>query len=159
MRPSQYGFTLVQLVCCIAVLAVLSAFAVPRFASMDQQARISAVETFAGTLNATADEVRSLCRTSASTSGCSLESASWQGTIDGKRYWLNYGWPHSGDELGTRQVDALIDSSGLHAAALGPSATRFVRSDAPAPDRCSVTYYGAGGPPEHYQLVTNVSGC
>jgi MSHA pilin protein MshA len=159
MQHPQRGITLVELVCCIVVLGVLSAFAVPRFVSMDQQARVSAVQALAGTLNATDYQVRSLCQSTASTSGCSLDSSSWQGTIDGKSYWLNYGWPDSGDELGTRQIDALIDYTGFRAYLVGPPSTRFVRDDAPSPDNCSVTYYDAYYLPQHYKVVTDTSGC
>jgi prepilin-type N-terminal cleavage/methylation domain-containing protein len=159
MRRSQVGFTLVELVCCIVVLAVLSAFAVPRFIAMDKAARIAAVQALAGTLNSTAYQIRSLCMTSAPTTGCSLTSSSWQGTINGKGYWLNYGWPDSGDELAGRQIDALVDVSGFRAYLVGPPSTRFVRDDAPTPDGCSVTYFDAYYLPQHYRIATDVSGC
>ncbi len=159
MRRWQSGFTIVELVCCIVVLAVLSAFAVPRLASLDRAARVSAVQALAGTLNSTAYQVRALCMTAAAASGCSLGSSSWQGTINGKGYWLNYGWPDAGDELNGRQIDALIDSSGFRAYLVGPPSTRFVRDDAPTPDNCSVTYYDAYYLPEHYQIQVVTSGC
>jgi MSHA pilin protein MshA len=159
MRRSQVGFTLVELVCCIVVLAVLSAFAVPRFVAMDRQARIAAVQALAGTLNATAYQVRALCMATASSSGCSLGSSSWTGTINGKDYWLNYGWPDAGDEVGGRQIDALIEYSGFRAYLVGPPSTRFVRDDAPSPNNCSVTYYDAYYLPQHYQIAIDISGC
>lgn len=159
MRRSHNGFTLVELVVCIVVLAVLSAFAVPRFAAMDRQARVAAVQGLAGTLNSAAYQVRALCMTTAATSGCSLGSSSWTGTINGKDYWLNYGWPDAGDEVGGRQIDALIDYRGFRAYLVGPPSTRFVRDDAPSPDRCSVTYFDAYYLPQHYQIATDTSGC
>jgi prepilin-type N-terminal cleavage/methylation domain-containing protein len=159
MQRSRYGFTLVELVCCIVVLAVLSAFAVPRFVAADQQARVASVRGLAGTLHSTAYQVRALCMTTATTSGCSLGSNSWTGTINGKGYWLNYGWPDAGDELNARQIDALIDYTGFRAYLVGPPSTRFVRDDAPVPDKCSVTYNDAYYLPVHYQVVIDTSGC
>ena len=159
MRRVERGFTLVELVCCIVVLAVLSAFAVPRFIGLDQQARIAAVQALAGTLNSTAYQVRSLCMVTAAASGCSLASNSWQGTINGTAYWLNYGWPDAGDELDTRQIDALIDYSGFTAYLVGPPTTRFIRPEAPSPDHCSVSYSDAYYNPEHYVIVVDTSGC
>jgi len=159
MRRPQLGFTLVELICCIVVLAVLSAFAVPRFIAMDKSARIAAVHALAGALNSTAYQVRALCMTTASTSGCDLNSSSWQGAINGKSYWLNYGWPDSGDELGTTQIDALTDYSGFRAYLVGPPSTRFVRDDAPSPDNCAVTYNDAYYLPQHYQIAVDTSGC
>lgn len=159
MRRSQLGFTLVELVCCIVVLGVLAAFAVPRFVAMDQSARAAAVRALAGTLNATAYQVRALCMTTAPVSGCDLTSSSWQGTINGTSYWLNYGWPDSGDALGSSQIDALIDYSGFRAYLVGPPSTRFVRDDAPSPDNCSVTYNDAYYLPQHFQIAIDTSGC
>ena len=159
MRRSLHGFTVVELVCCIVVLAVLSAFAVPHFVAMDQKARVAAVHALAGTLNSTAYQIRALCMTTAPVSGCDLSSSSWQGTINGKSYWLNYGWPDSGDELATRQIDAMIDYSGFRAYLVGPPSTRFVRDDAQTPDNCSVTYYDAYYLPQHYQVAVDTSGC
>jgi MSHA pilin protein MshA len=159
MRSALRGFTLVELVCCIVVLGVLSAFAVPRFISMDTAARSASVQALAGALNSAAYQVRALCLTTTATSGCDPASASWQGTINGKGYWLNYGWPDSGDELGGRQIDAMVDYGGFRAYIVGNPSTRFVRDDAPTPDRCSVTYYDAYYLPQHFQIVTDTSGC
>jgi hypothetical protein len=111
---------------------------------------------------------RSRCRASRSSTsarasprcrGCSLASSSWTGTINGKGYWLNYGWPDAGDELNARQIDALIDYSGFRAYLVGPPSTRFVRDDAPSPDNCSVTYNDAYYLPTHYQIVVTTTGC
>ena len=159
MRRSGRGFTLVELVCCIVVLAVLSAFAVPRLAAVDRQARAAAVQGLAGTLRSTAYQIRALCMATAAASGCSLASSSWTGTINGRSYWLNYGWPDAGDELNGRQIDALVDYSGFRAYLVGPPSTRFVRDDAASPNNCSVTYNDAYYLPEHYQVVVDTSGC
>jgi len=45
LRPhrARRGFTLVELVCCIVVSAVLAAFALPQFALFDPRARVVAM--------------------------------------------------------------------------------------------------------------------
>ena len=159
MPSYRDGFTLIEFICCVVVLAVLAAFAVPHFVALDREARVTAVKALAGTLNSTAYQVRALCMTSAAVSGCSLASNSWTGTINGRGYWLNYGWPDAGDELNGRQIDGLIDYSGFRAYLVGPPSTRFVRDDAPSPDNCSVTYNDAYYLPVHYQIVVATSGC
>ena len=46
----QSGFTLIELVVVITILGILAAFAVPRFAALDQQARIAAQQALAGSV-------------------------------------------------------------------------------------------------------------
>ena len=154
--PSADGFTLIELVVLIVLLGILAAFAVPRYMNVSTQARIATLTALAGTLHSTAHQVRALCLV---TSGCDLTSSSWQGTLAGKNYWLNYGWPDSGDELGTRQIDALIDYAGFRAYLVGPPNTRFVRDDAPTPNNCSVTYNDAYYNPPNYSLTIVTNGC
>jgi MSHA pilin protein MshA len=48
------GFALMELVVVIAVLAVLAAFAVPRFLSLEVQTRTAAVQALAGSLRSSA---------------------------------------------------------------------------------------------------------
>lgn len=49
-RTAQKGFTLIELVVVITILGILAAFAVPRFASMEGQARLAATQALAGSL-------------------------------------------------------------------------------------------------------------
>jgi MSHA pilin protein MshA len=58
-KSSQSGFTLIELVVVIVILGILAAFAVPRFARMDQQARIASVRAMEGTLRASSTLARS----------------------------------------------------------------------------------------------------
>ena len=153
------GFTLVELVSVISIVALLAAFAIPRFVNMGTQARVAAVRTLAGALDSASYSARAACMATADSTGCNLGSAAWTGTINGSAYWLNYGWLDAGDVLGSSQIDAFVDFSGFRAYLVGPPSTRFVRDDAPSPDRCSVTYYDAYFTPPKYHYVIDVSGC
>ena len=48
------GFTLIELVVAVTILGILAAFAVPRFASLEQQARTASRDALAGSVRSTA---------------------------------------------------------------------------------------------------------
>ncbi len=52
MDKVQKGFTLIELVVVITILGILAAFAFPRFAALEVEARIAATEAFAGSIRA-----------------------------------------------------------------------------------------------------------
>jgi MSHA pilin protein MshA len=51
---NQSGFTLIELVVVITILGILAAFAVPRFASLEVEARSSATSSLAGSVRSAA---------------------------------------------------------------------------------------------------------
>jgi len=60
VKSAQRGFTLIELVVVIVILGILAAFAVPRFARLDTQARIASVRAMEGTLRSGSALARSL---------------------------------------------------------------------------------------------------
>jgi MSHA pilin protein MshA len=59
-RPAQKGFTLIELVVVITILGILAAFAVPRFARLENQARLAATQALAGSVRSGASLAHAL---------------------------------------------------------------------------------------------------
>ena len=60
MNKASKGFTLIELVVVITILGILAAFAIPRFASLETEARIAAVQGLAGSIRSGATLAHSL---------------------------------------------------------------------------------------------------
>jgi MSHA pilin protein MshA len=52
IRSTQRGFTLIELVVVIIILGILAAFAVPKFMGLEGQARVAAVKSIGGSMEA-----------------------------------------------------------------------------------------------------------
>lgn len=63
--PGQHGFTLIELIVVIVILAILSAIALPRYIGMQREARIAQLNAMAASLKAAAVLVRGKAETNA----------------------------------------------------------------------------------------------
>jgi MSHA pilin protein MshA len=76
------GFTLIELVIVIVILGILAAVAVPKFADLQKEARVSTVKGLYGAVNAAKDIVRAKWLAQDNSSSSSVN-------IDGKNITVN----------------------------------------------------------------------
>lgn len=142
-RRNQSGFTLIELVVVITILGILAAFAIPRFASLETEARIGAIQGLAGSVRSASALSHSLWLT---------QSAPATVLVEGNIINITNGYPVADDIDNT-----LADFTGYLFAVAGGTAT-FTRPSSPTPANCSVAYTTAvaGNAPV---IAVDVTGC
>jgi len=129
MRKIHTGFTLIELVVVITILGILAAFAIPRFANLDQQARISAISSLAGTLHSAS----ALAHAQYLASGTAPSTV----TMEGVTVSLANGYP---DATGIQ--NAVQDTTGFTPTVSGSSVT-FTKAGGSSAATCSIQYTAA----------------
>ncbi len=141
MNRKQNGFTLVELVVVITILGIMAAFAFPRFAALQTEARVATVDGLAGSIRSAVTLAYTLDRATGVTGTV---------TMEGNTITMANGYPN----LATID-DTLTEYSGFtYTAATGV----FTKDGATTPADCSVDYNEAGaiGRPT---IVVTTFGC
>lgn len=136
----QGGFTLIELVVVIALLGILAAFAIPRFASLEREARSATTQGLAGSIRSAA----------AMAHGLFLATGTTPVMMEGNPIAITNGYPDADDIAGT-----LADSTGFQPTTVGDTTT-FVKTGAGG--LCQVTYTDAA-PDNPPAIGLDVSGC
>jgi len=134
MDKAQKGFTLIELVVVITILGILAAFAFPRFAALEVEARAATVDGLGGSIRSATALAHSLSLVQGGPASVLME---------GQSIIMTFGYPDDASIDNT-----LTDFSGFILAA-GPPVT-FTPTGAGTPANCQVTYdesTGAGNPP------------
>ena len=137
----QRGFTLIELVVVITLLGILAAFAVPRFASLEREARVATVQSLAGS-------VRSA---SAMAHGLFLATGQAQVDMEGATIDITNGYPDADDIANT-----LADTTGFAVSVASGSVATISKTGAPGTCEVVYTEAAANGVPS---IASDTSGC
>lgn len=142
MINGNKGFTLIELVVVISILAILAAFAIPRFVSLEVEARVAATESLEGAVRSAAALAHAKALVTPGAASIDME---------GQIINLQNGYPTNTDVALT-----LADDSGFNFTP-GPTSV-WTKVGANTPANCSVSYTPApaGGSPT---IVSDTSDC
>lgn len=159
------GFTLIELVVVITIVAILAATAIPRFVNLQRDARIAKIQAIFGSIKSAAALAHARCLgdlaqglTAAGTCGNATSQASMEGTLISM---VNqYPTANLAGVISAAQLSAANDA--LTISAGGALATSQITIDvvgATTPTTCRVTYDAADPGPVAPVVAVLTAGC
>ncbi|GGK04304.1 pilin [Pseudomonas matsuisoli] len=143
------GFTLIELIVAIALVGILAAVAIPRFANFGTDARVAALQGVAGSMRSAAAIVHSAYLVNGSVNNVPTG-------VEGAQINTQYGYP---DAYGDGIIAAAGISTNDFAVSHKDGVTMVKSRNAPDADACKVEYTKAMNANTPPVVLVTTSGC
>lgn len=155
----QQGFTLIELVCAIVLLAILSAVALPKLIELGADARLASVNGLAGAVRTAASNAYAMCLVKDSKCGYLVLGTVSVTAPNGVQGKLFNGYPSALLTAGFSHISHWVTYTGFTMDTSVASVVVFSLPTAPVPADCSVTYSAVGIYGNVPVITTATSGC
>ena len=161
MKKQQSGFTLIELIMVIVVLGILAAFALPRFADLGSDARVSAVQGAAGAIKSASAIAHSAYLMGKSTTSTSGSTTTTSVDLEGKVIALVNGYPSVGAILDAAQISQNSENAknDFDVSVSGTTVTVKAKNIASGSTTCQVSYTEAANSSAAPNIAVDTTSC
>lgn len=156
MKKTQAGFTLIELVIVITVIAILAAIALPKYIAVQKDARVAKMQALFGSIRTAAALGKARCELDLAATPVGL-CAGGQVNMDGTLVDIVNRYP-AATPAGIQAAASIVPASdGVVVAGAGP--ITFTGSGATTPANCVITYAAAAAVGSAPAITVDASDC